>query len=83
MRFIELQIAAFLLALTGQLFIIFKKKVGWLFQASGLTFIIIINYHAELYLLIIATAISVVVVISGWFKWRRDEIKNTIKEVKE
>lgn len=82
MRFIELQIAAFILAFTGQIFVVYKKRVGWLLQAGGLLFIIATNYYAELYLLIGAASLSVVVTISGFLKWRREEIKNIIKEAK-
>lgn len=72
MNLLALQIVATILALIGGVFLIFKKKVGWLLSVVTIFFFIVINYRAGLYVLIIPCVFSLGVSSAGWFKWRKD-----------
>lgn len=82
MKFLELQIVAMILALVSSVLLIFKKKNGWLIGAVVAALFMILNYLAELYFLTVPCAVSGVVSFCGWLKWRGEEKRNIIKEVK-
>ena len=73
MKLLWLQILIAVIALTGTTFLIFKKKVGWVFGMASLLCIILLNYLVDLYVLIIPCTVSLVFNIVGYAKWRKEK----------
>ena len=75
MKYLELQILATLIFFTAEIHLIYKKKAGWAYRQFGLVLIIILNYLAGLYLLIVTTVISMILGTLAYLKWRKDDRK--------
>lgn len=71
MNLIEFQILASICSIIGVSFLVFKKRVGWLFNIGTMSFFILINYSIGLWILIIPTSLALVIAISGWLRWGR------------
>jgi len=72
---LELQIAATAAFLVGETLLIFKKKFGWVLRQVGLIFLVAIYLLTDLRLMIIPTAASMIVGLSAYLKWRKDDKK--------
>lgn len=70
---LELQIAATTVFIIGESFLIFKKKSGWVWRQIGLVLLVIINYLAGLYLMILPTVASMAIGLIAYLKWRKDD----------
>lgn len=72
---LELQIAATVAFLIGETLLIFKKKFGWVLRQVGLIFLVAIYLLTDLRLMIIPTIASMIVGLSAYLKWRKDDKK--------
>jgi len=77
---LELQIAATAAFLVGETLLIFKKKFGWVLRQIGLIFLVAIYLLTDLRLMIIPTVASMIVGLSAYLKWRRDDKKKRQQE---
>lgn len=80
---LELQIAATAVFIIGESFLIFKKKSGWIWRQIGLVLLVIINYLAGLYLMILPTVASMVIGFIAYLKWRKDDKEKWQKFLRE
>jgi len=72
-RFLGLQIVVMVLGLIGTCCLILKKKTGWALGAITILLLILINYLANLYILIIPCVASLALSIVGYVKWKKEE----------
>jgi len=77
---LELQIAATVAFLIGETLLIFKKKFGWVLRQIGLIFLVAIYLVTDLQLMIIPTVASMIVGLSAYLKWRKDDKKKRQQE---
>ena len=75
MEHLEIQIAATVAFLTGETLLIFKKKFGWVLRQVGLIFLVAIYLVTDLRLMIVPTITSMIVGLSAYLKWRKDDKK--------
>jgi hypothetical protein len=73
MIYLELQIAATIAFLVGEFLLIFKRKFGWVLRQVGLIFLVAIYLSTDLRLMIIPTVASMIVGLSAYLKWRKDD----------
>jgi len=72
---IELQTAATVAFLIGESLLIFKRKFGWALRQIGLVFLVTIYLLTDLRLMIIPTVASMIIGLSAYLKWRKDDKK--------
>lgn len=75
MEYLEIQIAATVAFLIGETLLIFKKKFGWVLRQVGLVFLVALYLVADLRLMIVPTVASMIVGLSAYLKWRKDDKK--------
>lgn len=73
MEHLTLQILATVAFLVGETLLVFKKKFGWILRQIGLIFLVAIYLLADLRLMIIPTIASMIVGLSAYLKWRKDD----------
>ena len=73
MEYLEIQIAATVAFLIGETLLIFKKKFGWVLRQVGLIFLVALYLVTDLRLMIVPTVASMIVGLSAYLKWRKDD----------
>jgi len=73
MEHLEIQIAATAAFLIGETLLIFKKKFGWVLRQVGLIFLVALYLVTDLRLMIVPTVASMIVGLSAYLKWRKDD----------
>lgn len=73
--YIEIQIAATAAFLVGETLLVFKKKFGWALRQVGLIFLVALYLVTDLRLMIVPTVASMIVGLSAYLKWRKDDKK--------
>lgn len=73
MEHLTLQIAATAAFLVGETLLIFKKKFGWVLRQIGLIFLVALYLVTDLRLMIVPTVTSMIVGLSAYLKWRKDD----------
>ena len=73
MEYLEIQIAATAAFLIGETLLIFKKKFGWVLRQVGLIFLVVLYLVTDLRLMIVPTVASMIVGLSAYLKWRKDD----------
>jgi len=77
---LEIQIAATVAFLIGETLLIFKKKFGWMLRQAGLIFLVAIYLLTDLWLMTIPTVASMIIGLSAYLKWRKDDKKKRQEE---
>jgi len=77
---LEIQIAATAAFLIGETLLIFKKKFGWVLRQVGLIFLVALYLVTDLRLMIVPTVASMIVGLSAYLKWRKDDRKKRQQE---
>jgi nicotinamide riboside transporter PnuC len=64
------EIAAAATGLGGGILLVYKRRLGWIFQSITMVLIAIINWYVGLYWLLLPTFFSLGVSVWGYFKWK-------------
>ena len=71
MTLLILQIVATLVSFCGGMLLVYKRRLGWLVGFVALILLMIINYSAGLYILMIPCMSYSVVNILGYINWKK------------